>query len=177
MKKISFITALSPEKQHEIYRWFWCSFFLCVSALVVGMFCIITPLLTYRALKKEVLVLREQTKIFAQNVQAKDARKVEYDTLNQYMNKIERYKKYVTNTYEHIAAIFALSGDGVKIEAMHYDKKNSEITILCPTSEHVTLFIKRLSTLDKFTDIKLISLHYDTHTKQFRAVIKITIYL
>jgi hypothetical protein len=71
-----------------------------------------------------------------------------------------------------MAAIMQSCGDGVVLEAVRFNKKECQLTILCPTSEHATVFIKRLSASDLFTGVKLVSLQHDTQTKSFRCIIK-----
>ena len=86
--------------------------------------------------------------------------------------KIDGYSDAPKNPHQYIAAIVQASGNGVTLEAVHFNKKNCELTILCPTPEHATVFIKRLSASELFTGVKLVSLQHEGVGKQFRSVIK-----
>ena len=172
MKKVNFITPLSPQKQYEIRRWFWVSCILCISILCVGAYFIVPQLLTFIALKKEVAALREKTKDHAELFKNSDTHKKEHELLHERGVWINRYHEQPKNPHNVIAAIRDASGDGVKLESIRFNKKDVDLTVVCPTPEHATVFIKRLSVSDLFTGIKLVSLQHDGPTKQFRVVIK-----
>lgn len=171
-QKVNFITPLSPQKQYAIRRWFWATFFLFICAIMVTIYCVVPELLTYRALKKEIAALREKTKDYANNVKNKDTLKAEHELIRVRTKKIDTYNKSAKNPHQYMTVILQSCGDGVTLESVRFNKKECELTILCPTSEHATVFIKRLSSSDLFAGIKLASLQYEGQMKQFRCVVK-----
>jgi Tfp pilus assembly protein PilN len=172
MKKVNFITTLSPQKQYAIKRWFLVTFFLSVCFVLVGAYFVVPQLLKYSALRKEVSELRILTKDYATRITEKDALKTEHDAMRIRTKKIENYNTSQKNPHQYIAAVRQASGDGVTLEAIKFNKKDCELTLLCPTSEHATVFIKRLSASDLFAHLKLVSLQQDVHLKQLRCVVK-----
>jgi len=172
MKKVNFITTLSPQKQHAIHRWFMVTIFLVLCSLIVSAYFVVPQLLTYFTLHKEVKELRIATQEYGTRVKEKDALKTEHDQMHVRTKKIEQYNDTPKNPHAHIAAIVQACGDGVTLEAIKFNKKECELTLLCPTSEHATVFMKRLSASELFTNVKLVSLQHDTQTKQLRCVIK-----
>lgn len=172
MKKVNFIMPLSPEKQYAIQRWFWVTFFLVLCTVIVAGYFVIPQLLIYRTLKKEVDALREKTGTHAASVKNKEILTKEHDTLRNRTKKIEHYNDAPKNPHQYIAAIMQACGDGAVLESIKLNKKDCEITLVCPTSEHATVCIKRLSASELFTNVKLASLQQDTQTKQLRCVIK-----
>ncbi len=172
MKKVNFITPLSPEKQYAIQRWFLMTFFLGMCVLLVSAYFVVPQLLTYIALHKEVAELRILTKDYDTQVKEKDVLKTEHDQMRIRTKKIEHYNDAPKNPHAYIAAITQACGDGAILEAIKIIKKDYDITLLCPTSEHATVFIKRLSASELFMNVKLVSLQQDTQTKQLRCVVK-----
>jgi hypothetical protein len=172
MKKVNFITSLSPQKQYAIARWFWVTFFLFVCAMVVSVYFVVPQLLIYISLKKEVSALREATKGYGNVVKNKDALTTEHDTLRMRIKKIENYNDAPKNPHQYIAAIVQACGDGATLQAVRFNKKSCELTLLCPTPEHATVFIKRLSASELFAGLKLVSLQHEGAGKQFRCVVK-----
>ena len=171
-QNVNFITPLSPQKQYAIRRWFWATFFLCMSAAAVSLYFIIPQLLMYRALKKEIGALREKTKDYTTNVKNKNALKVEHELIRVRTKKIDTHNESTKNPHQYMTAILQSCGDGVTLESVRFNKKECELTLLCPTSEHATVFIKRLSASELFAGVKLASLQYEGAGKQFRCVIK-----
>lgn len=172
MKQINFITTLSPHKQYAIKRWFRVTFLLSVSAIVVSMFFIVPQLLTYISLKNDIKILREKTKDYAQQTQSRDALKKEYEQVRAQSGKIDTYHHSPKNPHVYITTIMQACGDGVMLESINIHKKNCDITVLSPTAEHATVFIKRLSASELFKNVKLVSLQQDTQAKQLRCVVK-----
>jgi Tfp pilus assembly protein PilN len=172
MKKVNFITTLSPQKQYAIKRWFVMTFFLVVCSLGISAYFIVPQLLIYIALHKEVKTLRIATQEHAAHTKEKDALSTEHDTIRVRTKKIEHYNNAPKNPHQYIAAIMQACGEGVTLEAIKFNKKDCELTLLCPTSEHATVLIKRLSASDLFMHVKLVSLQQDLQTKQLRCVVK-----
>jgi Tfp pilus assembly protein PilN len=172
MKKVNFITTLSPQKQYAIKRWFVVTFFLVICSLIVSAYFIVPQLLMYIELHKEVKELRVATQEYGMHTKEKDALTTEHDNIRIRTKKIENYNDAPKNPHQYIAAVMQACGDGVTLEALKFNKKDCEITLLCPTSEHATVFIKRLSSSDLFINVKLVSLQQDIQTKQLRCVIK-----
>ena len=172
MKKVNFISSLPPQKQYEIRRWFWCTCIVWTVSFVIGMYCIIPHLLTYSTLRKEVALLRNKTNDYADSLNKRDVLKNEHELLSQHNTKINRYRDQPKNPHQYSTVIVQASGNGVKLELLKCNKKNIECTIVCPTPEHATVFIKRLSSSDLFSGIKLVSLQSDAQANQLRAVIK-----
>ena len=172
MKKVNFITTLSPQKQYAIQRWFWVTIFLVICSLIVSAYFVVPQLLTYVALHKEVKELRIATQEYGTRVKEKDVLTTEHDQIRTRTKKIEHYNDAPKNPHAHITAIIQAFGDGVTLEAIKFNKKDCELTLLCPTSEHATVFIKRLSASELFVNVKLVSLQQDTQTKQLRCVVK-----
>lgn len=172
MKHINFITTLSPQKQYAIRRWFWVTFFLCICSIVLSAYVIVPQLVTYISLKNDVKILREQTKQHAEHSTKRDALKTEHEKIRMQSFKMVRYTDTPKNPHAYIAAVVQACGDGVQLEAMNVHKKNCEITILCPTAEYATVFVKRLSALEQFSGVKLVSLQHDNQTKLLRCIVK-----
>lgn len=172
MKKVNFITTLSPQKQYAIRRWFLVTFFLLICSFLVSVYFVVPQLWVYISLRKELYELRKVTQDYGTRITEKDALTKEHDALRGRMQKVEGYTASPKNPHQYIAAIVQASGDGVTLKAIKLDKKDCEITLLCPTSEHATVFVKRLSASDLFMNVKLISLQQDIQTKQLRSVVK-----
>ena len=172
MKKVNFIASLSPQKQYEIRRWFWATFFLSVCACGIGAYFVVPQLLLYTSLKKEITVLREATKSYGDSVKSKDGLTQEYETLRAREAQINAFMQQKKNPYHHVIVITQACGDGVKLESLRFIKKECEITIVCPTAEHAHVFIKRCNASDKFSHVKMVSLQHDAATKSLRCVIK-----
>ena len=172
MKKVNFITSLSPQKQYAIARWFWVTFFLFVCCVLVNAYFVVPQLLMYISLKKEVSVLRQVTKGYESAAKNKDALATEHDTLRMRIKKIDNYNEIPKNPHQYITAIVQACGDGAILQAVRFNKKNCELTLLCPTHEHATVFVKRLSASELFAGVKLISLQHEGVGKQFRCVVK-----
>lgn len=175
MKKVNLVATLSPQKQYAIRRWFLVTFFLVVVCVIVSAYFVVPQLLTYIALHQEVNALRGATKEYSARMKEKDALKIEHDQVRTRTKKIEGYDNSPKNPYQYIAAVVQACGDGVTgviMEAIKFNKKECELTLLCPTSEHATVFIKRLSASGLFANVKLVSLQQDMQTKQLRCVIK-----
>jgi Tfp pilus assembly protein PilN len=172
MKKVNFVTTLSPHKQYAIRRWFLVTFFVVVCSVIVSAYFVLPQLLTSVALHQEVNGLRAATQEYNARVKEKDALKTEHDQIRSRTKKIENYHNAPKNPHQYIAAVVQACGDSVTLETIKFNKKECELTLLCPTSEHATVFIKRLSASDLFTNVKLVSLQQDAQTKQLRCTIK-----
>lgn len=172
MKKVNFISPLPPHKQYELRRWFWCTTTLWIISFVIGAYCVVPQLVTFFVLRKEISVLYGKTASYSDVVKNSDALKSEHELLSKQNSKINRYMDQPKNPHQYIAVILEAVGNGATLELLKFNKKDVELTILCPTAEHATVFIKRLSLSDLFTGIKLVSLHNDTRANQLRAVIK-----
>jgi Tfp pilus assembly protein PilN len=172
MKKVNFIIPVSPQKQYAIRRWFWITFFLCVTCVIASMYLILPQLLLYRTLHKEVGLLREKTREYSSSVKKRDELKKEHELIRVRTKKIENYHEIAKNPLPYIAAIAQACGDSVMLESVRFNKKECEIITLCPTSEYANIFIKRLSASELFANVKLVSLHYEAQIKKFRCVVK-----
>ncbi|HSC25243.1 MAG TPA: hypothetical protein VLB80_03455 [Candidatus Babeliales bacterium] len=173
MKKINFITSLSPQKQYEIRRWFYVTLFLFLCSIILSLYFLISPLVTYISLKNEINTLRDQTKNYSDIIKKKDTLKTEYELIRSQLHKINRYDSGVKNPYLYFTAIENMCNNEIKLESIMLNKKDCTITIVCSTSGNAAMYIQRLSDLGSlFTKIKLVSLHYDPQLKQFRSVIK-----
>jgi len=175
MKHVNFITTLSPHKQYAMRRWFLVTMVMGIIVLMVSMFFIVPQMMTYVSLKKEVILLRAQTQHHAECCKERDVLKTEHDLMRTHTNKISRHVESPKNPYLYMTAIMQACGDGVILENMNIHKKSCDITALCPTAEHATVFTKRLSASALFTGVKLVSLQQDTQTKQLRCVVKCTL--
>lgn len=172
MKKVNFMISLTPEKQYAIKRWFWLTFFLCLGSVSIIIYLIVPQLLIYHALRKEVTVLREKTKDYASSVKQTNALKAEQELVRVRTKKIDNYHEAIKNPLPYIVAITQACSESVVLESVRFNKKECEIAIVCPTAEHANVFMKRLSALDLFERIKLVSLQYEAHIKKFRCVVK-----
>lgn len=172
MKKVNFITSLSPQKQYAIARWFWMTLLLSVCCLLVNLYFIVPEFLMYLSLKKEVVALREKTKKYDNAVKDKNLFKTEQDVIRVRTKKLDNYTNVPKNPHQYIAAIVQSCGGEVVLETINFNKKNCELTLLCPTPEHATVFIKRLSATELFNGVKLVSLQYDGAGKQFRCIVR-----
>lgn len=172
MKKVNLITSLSPQKQYAIKRWFVVTIFLCVCSIIIGGYFVLPLLLTYKRLQQEVYTLQQITKNYNEMSNNKNTLKNEHDLTHMRSKKIETYESSSKNPYQYITTVVQACGDGVVLERLNFNKKECEINLVCPTPEHATVFIKRLSASTLFANVKLISLQQDTQNKQFRVVIK-----
>jgi len=172
MKKINFITSLSPQKQYAIRRWFWLTLFLSVGVIIISIYFIIPHYLLYRTLHQQVAVLRHKAKDYSSIIAAKETLKKEYNVILMRNKKIDNYLKVPKNPYSYIVAILQSGAHGVSLEAIRCNKKDCEITCVCSTAEYAKIFMDRLLASELFHSIKLVSLHHDTQQKKFRSVIK-----
>jgi Tfp pilus assembly protein PilN len=172
MKKVNFITTLSPQKQHEIRYWFWVTLVLALFIFIINAYFIIPQVCLFWSLKKEMIVLHEKTKLYTDVVKNKDTLKSEYDNLRIRENKIDMYTNRSKNPYRYIAVIMQACNEQTKLESLRCNKKECEITILCPNQEHATLFIKHLTSSDVFSRVKMTSLQQEGQSKMLRCVIK-----
>jgi hypothetical protein len=172
MKKINFITTLSPERQYAIARWYKVTFFVSVCCVGATIYFFSEPVLMYRALQKEVAALKTKTTSYDEKYKQKDALQKDHDVVRAHAHKIERYLGKPHNPHDVIKAIVTACSDGVHIESVRCNKKQCELVILCPTTEQATVFTQRLSATKLLNGIKLISLQRDGMNKQFRAVVK-----
>lgn len=172
MKKVNFITSLSPQKQYAIARWFRISFLVCLCSLIIGGYFIIPQLLVYRELSKQVGALRAKAEPHTMHVKNKDALSKEHDVIRARTKKIDQYKDSPHNPYQYMNMIMQSCDSDTVLESVRFNKKECDITILCITPEYATIFIKRLSEKSLFTNVKLVSLQHDSQTKKFRCIIK-----
>ncbi len=175
MKKINCITSLSPYKQYELRRWFLVTVLLYTVAFAVGAYFFIPQCMLYFSLRKDVKLLQQKTNDYTGLMGNKDALKKEYDELHLRENKLNNQKQQRKNPYQHVVEIVQASGDGVQIESIRFNKKEVEISLLCPTAEHAQVFIKRLGLSSHFSQSRMVSLQYDEQIKQMRCVIKGTV--
>ena len=175
MKKINLITSLSPEKQYEIQRWFWITASLFILLLILIGWLLVPSFLLCTKMKKDIALLRQKSQEHTTIAGTKNALKKEWDELDLRSKRVDNYKQQKKNPYQQIAAIVSASGDGVQIESIRLHKKNSEITIVCPTAEHARIFIKRLSASSYFSRLKMISLQQDQGKKQLMCTISGTL--
>jgi Tfp pilus assembly protein PilN len=172
MKKINLITTLSPEKQYEIRRWFWVTIFLSVCIIAVGAYFVLPQVIIYRSLHKDIARLRQQTKQYGVLASAQDTLKKEHDELHVREAKINARVQQKKNPHQHITEIVHACGDGVQLHTIRFNKKEVEMTIMCPTAEHAQVFVKRLVASSHFSHVKMTSLQSDEQSKQLRCIIK-----
>src|SRR5579872_7488448 len=111
MKKVNFITTLSPQKQYAIQRWFRVTFFLVICVLIVSAYFVVPQLITYFTLHKEVSELRRATQEYGTRVKEKNVLTTEHDQMQVRTKKIEHYNDTPKNPHAHIAAIVQACGD------------------------------------------------------------------
>lgn len=172
MKKVNLISSLSPHKQYEIRRWFWCTVLLWGLSIMIGMYYIVPQIWNCCALKKEVSALRAKTDDYQECCKKRDACLSESALLSAQSIKIDGYKNKAKNPHQYITEIRQAAENGITFESLKFDKKNIECVIMCSSPEHATVFMKRLSVSDLFTGIKLVSLHRDGQSNRFKVVIK-----
>lgn len=172
MKKVNLISSLSPHKQYEIRRWFWCTALLWVISLSLGLYFMVPQLWNYYALKKNVTALRAKTNDYQECLKKKDVSLSESALLSARSAKIDGYKNKAKNPHQYITVMRQVAESGITFESLKFDKKNIECVIICLSSEHATLFMKRLSVSDLFAGIKLVSLHRDGQSNRFKVVVK-----
>ncbi|HLJ30929.1 MAG TPA: hypothetical protein VKU36_00695 [Candidatus Babeliales bacterium] len=172
MKQVNFITTLSIQKQYALRRWFLMSVLLSVITFAILLFFLVPELLTYFSLKQEIVLLHAQTKQYTEQTKQRDIVKKDYEQMRIQSSKIDTFTNGPKNPHAYIAAIAQAGGNGVVLESINIHKKNGDITILCPTAEHATVFVKRLSASELFSGVKLVSLQHDNQTRQLRCVIK-----
>ena len=172
MKHVNFITTLSPHKQYAMRRWFLITFFVGAVTIAVSLFFMTPPLLTYISLQREVHILRQQTQEYTEHSKQRDTLKTVYEQSRLQSSKVDQYVTSPKNPHAYIAVVMQACGDSVVLESLNIHKKSCEITILCPTAEYATVFIKRLSASELLRGVKLVSVQHDTQTKQMRCVIK-----
>ena len=172
MKKVNFITTLSPEKQYEIKKWFCYSALLIASSVMIVAYLVVPEIMRYMALKKDSAGLCATSQQHAEALKKRDILKTEYETVRAQNNKLQRFNSAIKNPHDHMMILKQACGNDVLIESVQCNKKDCTITLLCPTAAHATVFITRLSASEKFSDIKLTSLQQDEQLKQLRCMIK-----
>jgi Tfp pilus assembly protein PilN len=175
MKPINFITTLSPEKQYALRRWFFTSLVLS-SVMLITLFCISIPrIISLVRIKNEITLLKQ--KIEQEHSLEKDYQELttKHGILQGKKTKINNILNQHKNPHEHLVNILNACGKAITIEKIQFNKKSMELTILCPTTQHATILIKRLTALEAFANVKLTSLLQDTQTKQLRCIIKGTL--
>jgi Tfp pilus assembly protein PilN len=175
MKKINIITTVSPEKQHEIRRWFWMTTVVYLVAFIIGVGCLIPQGITYWQLQKSMHELEEKTKEYGQVTSNKQVLKKQYDELQMQESKIKGYQEQKKNPYKHIQEITAACGTEIYLESIKCTKNNIEVEIACAQYKMAQAFSKRLAASLLFSGIKIISLQQDGNSKQVRCTIKGTI--
>jgi hypothetical protein len=110
MKKVNFISSLSPHKQYAIARWFWLSAALCVASIIIVGYFVLPQLVAYRKLRNDVFVLRQKTDSHTQSLKNKDALKTEHELVRTRGAKVDHYNNQPKNAHQFIAAIMDASG-------------------------------------------------------------------
>ncbi len=172
MKKINFITSLSPQKQYEINCWFWVTFFLSVSAISMGAYFFVPKIMCYVSLHKQCVALRERTKNYAEITKNKDIFSKEYDALRMRETKINRYVDKAKNPHDYIATIVHVCGDNIHLESVQFIKKECEIIIVCQNVQQAHLCVKCINESNKFSHCKITSLVHNMEKKLYKATIK-----
>ncbi len=172
MKKINLITSLSPQKQYEIRRWFWVTIFLLICTVAMGVYFVFPQVIMYCSLQKDIARLRQQTKQYGTLTGAQGTLQKEHDELHLRETKINARAQQKKNPHQHITEIVQACGDGVLLQAIRFNKKEVEMTILCPTAEHAQVFVKRLLASPHFSHVKITSLQSEEQSKQLRCIIK-----
>jgi len=108
----------------------------------------------------------------AADTNAKNALKKEYDELYARTNKINAYKHQKKNPYLHITEIINACQSSMQVESLRCNKKDVEMTLLCPTAAHAQTLVKQLNASSHFSHVKMISFQQDEQQKQFRCTIK-----
>ena len=172
MKPTNIITALTPQQHYALRRWFFISILLLLTVFLTLLTISIPPIMELLTIKKNCTLLRNKTT-------DNEILKKEYTVLTDEYKDLQKKKTKINNLlFQHknpalyIKNIVTACGDSVILDGIRINKKNIELTLLCPTSEHATIFIKRLSATDLFSLIKLTSLSQDQHIQKLRCIIK-----
>jgi Tfp pilus assembly protein PilN len=172
MKKINIITSLSPQKQYEIYRWFWITVVASLCMVIIGTYFIGTALCSYNAIQKDLTAITKKTNNYVADLGTNASLKKEYDELRLKENKINAHKMHKKNPYLHIAEIVSLCRDGVQLESLKSEKEDIEIVIIASFSDRIQTMIKQLSASPNFSHVKMISLQHNEQNKELRCMIK-----
>jgi len=172
MKKVNFITSLSPQKQYEINCWFWVTIFLSVCAISVSAYFFVPQVMCYVSLHKQCVALREKTENYAEVIKNKNTFNKEYDVLRARETKINKYVTKAKNPYDYIATIVQVCGNNIQLESVRFIKKECEITIECQTAEQAYLCVKCINESNKFNHCKITSLMHNMEKKLYKATIK-----
>jgi len=171
MKNVNLIQTLSREKQFEIRRWFWCSailLFLTIATISIFSY---LQLSAFYIAQKEVATLREKTKKYNDETENKNKLKSELETLQSKKNKINQFINAPKNPHAILTALTNACGTAITVVEMSLNNKNIELSALCESPEHATVFMQRLSTFKQFSHLKLVSLGLEQSNK-FKITVK-----
>lgn len=157
MKRINFIDPVPTSRTTEVRIWYWLC--LLLSSVLFLSITIIsgTQGYLYYSLYKQKQTLQNQhtgfepIKIAYQNQQAEQ---------EQLQKKFDRMKRYRQNPKNPIG-VFALlrtATENMTLQNTTIDKKQFTLHILCPSTKHAALCIKKLHQNPSFTNVVLTSL-------------------
>lgn len=172
MKHFSFIATLSPQQQHEIRRWFLYSCAL-ILLIITGITCYLGPdFYNLYTLKKEIALLREKTTTHTDLTNTKNRLKKENGELQKKRTHLNNYITHPKNPLTYLTTIINAGDDKTIIQSIRTNKKNIEITLMCPTTEHATKFAHHLAQTDYFRETHITSLQKHEQKNQFLCTLK-----
>lgn len=171
MKNVNLIQTIPPKKQFEIRRWFWLSTLLSLITLIILSIFTYLQLSTLYATHKEVNTLQEKVKKYDEEMTRKNKLKDELEALQNKKNKIDQFIHRPKNPHSTLTDLTSACGSSITILDIRLNNKNLELSALCASPEHATVFMQRLATFKQFSGLKLASLDLEQSTK-FKIVVK-----
>lgn len=171
MKNVNLIQTLSPKKQFEIRRWFLLSTLLSLITLIIISFFTYLQLSTLHTTQKEIDTLREKAKQYDEEINNKNKLTHELETLQSKKNKIDQFIHTPKNPHSTLADLTSACGSSITILDVCLNNKILELSALCDSPEHATVFMQRLATFKQFSGLKLASLGLEQSTR-FKIVVK-----
>jgi Tfp pilus assembly protein PilN len=169
MKKINFISTLSPDKQYELRRWYRIVALLLVCSIMMGGY-------LFFPLVNSLMVVRQQKRVLSAEI--KKYQKIEED--NTLLNKHyqENYSRE-TKVHNHcakrkstascVAEIVAQLPSTVQLELIQIDKKEIEIELLSSHMQDLGVYNKKLLACGCFSSMAIVSLHKEGQSKHLRC--------
>lgn len=156
MKIINFINVVPPKLHKELRRWFIVSATSCSLMLVVIIFFQIKQLIIYYEVKTEKTQLLEHNASFDALTKNKQQLKQQEEEIKIKLAKINSYMDHATSSARYLSLLNTMGN--IWIESLSADKKNIELTVLCPDAKNAQNLVTTLAQIPWLHALKIISL-------------------
>ena len=171
MKRINFLSTLSPNQQHALSRWVTLSIF-CIGSLLLLIITLQTfQLITWYQVYQEKKLLTHKTNSFARTMEKKHEYTTKITTLTQCRNTLHHQKKQLQHI--HTLCKTLIPTDPISLTTLIYQPHNIELTIAAPTPEHITTYAHTLTQNPSITSLDIVSLQPQKNTTTFNATLLI----